>query len=198
MAGTDDRIPIDREKHLLRVRMERARTTWASAAKRAGREALLHLEGDERWGEASYCGLFAATSGEPDMRPIFEALIARGTAVVLPRCVDGHRLEFAPIDAWDDLEPGRYGLLEPVSKALGGTWRPGDLVFVPGVAFDRAGGRLGRGYGYYDRSFGHQARGRPWLVGVGLELQIVEHVPMESFDRRMDGILTDAGLQWFD
>lgn len=197
MAGTEDRAPIELEKRLLRARLEAERALSAAAAANAGSAALAHLQTDGRWRAATCVGLFAAIRGEPETRPIFEALVARGSTVVLPRCIDGHRLEFAPIDDWGELGPGRYGVAEPRSEARSGLWGLGDLVLVPGVAFDRKGGRLGRGHGYYDRSFGDQPRGRPWLLGFGLELQIVEHVPMESFDRAMDGILTEAGLRWF-
>ena len=112
-------------------------------------------------------------------------------------CIDGGRLEFAPVEHWGDLKPGRYGLAEPTSRAIEGHWRLGDVVLVPGVAFDHEGGRLGRGHGYYDRTFIDLAPGEPWLLGCAFELQMVERVPMESFDRWVDGIVTESGIRWF-
>ena len=69
---------------------------------------------------------------------------------------------------------------------------PGDLVLVPGVGFDRAGNRLGRGGGHYDRTF---VAGGPRLVGVCFQLQLVERVPHDSRDRPMDAIVTERGTQ---
>ena len=70
------------------------------------------------------------------------------------------------------------------------------IVFVPGVAFDREGGRLGRGAGYYDRVIAgcEESSGRPRFIGVGFGSQVIEAVPMDSLDMRMDGVVTEAGL----
>ena len=78
---------------------------------------------------------------------------------------------------------------------------PGRVVprGVPGLAFDRGGGRLGRGAGYYDRalsdapkSTGASATDRSHRFGIGFELQIVSSVPMGRYDVRMDGVWTEA------
>ena len=74
--------------------------------------------------------------------------------------------------------------------------QPQMMVLVPGLAFDDGGGRLGRGMGYYDRSFEGCVRGAPWLLGFAFAFQIVERVPMESLDRRVDGVVTEVGLSW--
>ena len=86
-------------------------------------------------------------------RPLFDALVAQGIPCLFPRVLEEHALAFARVTDWSELRPGRYGVLEP--PALAAVTRPeeGDLVLVPGVAFDRAGNRLGRGQGYYDRAF---------------------------------------------
>ena len=84
-------------------------------------------------------------------------------------------------------------MLEPPS---GAAVRPaaGDVVVVPGVAFDRAGGRLGRGRGYYDRAFPVGEADAPRLVGFAYAVQLVEHVPCDSRDRRVDAIVTEEGV----
>jgi 5-formyltetrahydrofolate cyclo-ligase len=77
------------------------------------------------------------------------------------------------------------------------------LVVVPGCAFDRQGGRLGHGRGFYDRALGRlperaptqealaEARG-PVVVGVGLDLQVIATVPMGPLDVRLPGLCTPA------
>jgi 5-formyltetrahydrofolate cyclo-ligase len=70
-----------------------------------------------------------------------------------------------------------------------------DVAVVPGVAFDRAGHRLGRGGGSYDRAFG-TAAAMPFLIGAGYAFQLRPHVPHESRDRSLDAIVTESGFVW--
>ena len=76
---------------------------------------------------------------------------------------------------------------------------PLDMLVVPGLAFDAKGGRLGRGKGYYDRYISESVRacagmGRPapFLVGLCVEAQLLEEVPMEPSDRPLDALATSA------
>jgi len=69
-----------------------------------------------------------------------------------------------------------------------------DLVLVPALALSREGARLGQGRGYYDR-FLNQLNGAKTL-GVGFDWQILEHIPEESHDRRLDGVITESQLFW--
>jgi 5-formyltetrahydrofolate cyclo-ligase len=62
---------------------------------------------------------------------------------------------------------------------------------VPGLAFDRRGGRLGRGKGYYDRFLLETSGLR---VGICFEDQVVEKIPGEAHDLRMDFLITPAGI----
>jgi 5-formyltetrahydrofolate cyclo-ligase len=65
------------------------------------------------------------------------------------------------------------------------------VVIVPGLAFDAAGRRLGRGAGHYDRAFPAGRQGAPLLVGVGYAFQLVDEVPAGPHDRRMDVVVTE-------
>lgn len=136
--------------------------------------------------------LYAAWDGELPSAPLFEAFHERRP--LLPRVRDDGALEWAELERWEDLAPGRYGIPEPPGAA-----RPapvaGDVVFAPSLAFDERGWRLGRGGGYYDRAFpeGEEA---PTLVAVGYAFQVVEAVPHDSRDRRVDAIVTERGFSW--
>ena len=142
---------------------------------------------------ASQVALYAALSDELPTRPLFDALRRAGIVPRLPRVASGARLEFAPVERWDELVAGRYGVLEP-PEALGRVeLLAGDAVVVPGVAFDEAGHRLGRGMGYYDRTFS-DADG-PLLVGLAYEFQILPSVPSGDHDRGMDAILTERRVR---
>ena len=65
-----------------------------------------------------------------------------------------------------------------------------DLVIVPGVAFDRFGGRLGRGSGYYDRFLKNL---KAIFYGVCFKQQVVDKTPQDSHDAKMDIIMTPDG-----
>jgi len=197
MVDAEESDLVQREKRSLRHRLLSLLGKATLATSDVGCAALGHLELDERWRRATTLGLFAATESEPDTRPILVATARAGRVALFPRCRDDGRLEFAPAGRWSDLRPGRYGLAEPTSPAARGHWRSGDVVLVPGVAFDCEGGRLGRGRGYYDRTFVDEGPGRPWLLGLAFELQMVERVPMGPFDRRVDGVVTESGVRWF-
>lgn len=199
---TPDRaLPDEMDAAKLRLRAAlraRAGEVRDDHAATEGSRAVAALERDARWRDAARIGLFASSRGEPDTRPIFDAVIASGRAALLPRCPTHETMEFVGLERWDDLRPGRYGLPEPLGEAPCEPWAQGDVVIVPAMGLDRSGGRLGRGGGHYDRCFGALPRGAPWLVGFGFPFQIVEAVPMDRHDRRLDGVLAGGELTWLD
>ena len=106
--------------------------------------------------------------------------------ILLP-VVIGNDLELRVYTSPADLAIGAYGIEEPTG-ALFTDYATIDLVIVPGVAFDRDGNRLGRGKGYYDRLLPRIPSA--YKVGICFPFQIVEEVPAEPFDIRMDEIIT--------
>lgn len=137
---------------------------------------------------------YAAFGAEVDIDALLAHLAARGRGVFLP-FVDGDDLGIARVsDLEGDLAPGYRGVREP--KAIGRrAARPErvDVALVPGVAFDRSGGRLGYGGGHFDRLL---ARLRPQaaVVGVAYGVQVVKAVPRGSHDRGVDLLVTEAGI----
>lgn len=146
---------------------------------------------EECRGEASGVALYAPLPGEPDLRGAVEELIRLGVPVFLPRCLPGRSLRFARVARWDELRPGRFGALEPGEAAPCAEPEALGSAVLPGVAFDRAGYRLGRGGGFYDRAFG-SAAGRPRLLGVAFDWQLVESLPREEHDVPMALVITEC------
>jgi 5-formyltetrahydrofolate cyclo-ligase len=138
--------------------------------------------------------LYAATEGEIDVRAVFEAGVAAGKCCVFPRCREGNQLEFSQIEQWDELVPGRYGIYEPPESRLPVALSKISLALVPGLAFDRNGGRLGRGGGYYDRTFLKPSSSKPKLMGVAHSIQVFDAIPVGEHDRRVDLLVTEATL----
>jgi 5-formyltetrahydrofolate cyclo-ligase len=95
----------------------------------------------------------------------------------------------------EELEEGTYSILEPRAGLRDERDREVDigevdLAVVPGVAFDREGGRMGHGKGYYDRLLGRARPDTP-LVGLAFECQLFAEIPMDENDVPMDKIITE-------
>ena len=129
--------------------------------------------------------VFAALPDEPATDEVL-ARWASTRRVVLPR-VEGDAMRFYACRP-DALVFGAFGILEPQGE------RPCpageiDLVVCPGVAFTADGRGLGRGRGYYDRYLGDPAF-RGFRVGVCYAHQLVDDLPVEPHDVRMDRVIT--------
>lgn len=135
---------------------------------------------------------YVALDDEVPTRAILDAVLASGRVLLLPRLA-AKRLEFAAVAGLTALRRGGFGVFEPQSSSAALELAPDDLVFLPGVAFDRRGGRLGRGGGHYDRAF-PPATAAPLLLGVAFSFQLVDAVPVGPADRRVDGIVTELGI----
>ena len=118
-----------------------------------------------------------------------------GARVLLPVVPDtGRELGWA-VDT-GRLAPGRFGLLQPVGPRLGPTAvGAAEVVVVPAVAVDRAGTRLGRGGGYYDRALQH-ARPGAVVVALVFDDELVDRLPALAHDRPVSAVVTpDGGWQ---
>ena len=132
--------------------------------------------------------LFAALPDEPDVRPVMETAWTEGKAVLLLGYdVADSRYRACAVENATQLGLGRFGVLEPKPGCPVVPLNQLDLALVPGVAFDLTGRRLGRGKGFYDRLL-TQVRGHK--CGVCFDSQVVEEVPEEPHDIRLDSILT--------
>jgi len=118
---------------------------------------------------------------------------AEGKRIAVPLCVADRCLTPCRIEGFEELEKGYYGIREPAAACR----RPEDLdridaVFVPAVAFDRFGYRVGYGGGYYDRFLPRAPRAA--RIGLAFSGQIVDALPAEAHDVPVDLIVTEAGI----
>jgi 5-formyltetrahydrofolate cyclo-ligase len=143
--------------------------------------------------------LFLSAAGEIDTSPVLELALEGGKRVFAPRLA-GEGMVFCRVrSAAGPWERGPFGIREPAPPVERPGLGEGDfpaLVFVPGLAFDAGGRRLGRGGGYYDRFLaGLEAAGRPYLaVGLCTACQVLPEVPVDDWDRRMDYLCTGEDL----
>lgn len=186
---------VEAEKRALRSVM-RARLAALSTAERAAASAALcaHLEAVEALGRARVLLATLPHRGEPDTTPFLRRWLAEDPyrVLVVPRIVphDGPgpavpRMALWTVPSVEAVAPGPLGAPEP-DPARGAEPAPPGLrpavALVPGLAFDRAGGRLGRGGGFFDALLGEWGGG-VLAVGVGYDFQVVERV---ARDRRWD------------
>jgi 5-formyltetrahydrofolate cyclo-ligase len=173
----------------------RARQPLAlAAAGAAGERAAALIAASPEFAGARRVALFASLPDEIPTRSLFERVVASGKQCVLPRVDVERGLRFARVERWEALEPGSFGALAPPADATPCEFSAGDLVVVPGLAFDAMGGRLGRGGGYYDRAFPPGEDPVPILFGLAYAVQLVDAVPVEPHDRRVEAVVTEAGL----
>lgn len=160
----------------------------------AGRALAERISRSPVWRQAERLVLFASRTDEIPLEVLLATAVADVRPLLLPRMVGDSDLEFAVVDDLANLRAGRFEVLEPPADASSSELAAGDLVLVPGLAFDRKGGRLGRGVGYYDRALARTARSdrRPLLIGVGFSFQLIEQVPMDDHDVRMDGVANES------
>lgn len=137
--------------------------------------------------------LYHPRSDEIDLEPLRDSLLAAGVRLVYPKVEPGQEdlaLYFVD-DPARQLVAGAYGLWEPAAgQCEAAAACDADVYIVPGLAFDRKGGRLGRGKGYYDRLLA-QCANATFLAGC-YQLQVVENVPVTQHDIRMDILLTES------
>jgi 5-formyltetrahydrofolate cyclo-ligase len=183
------RSDVRERKRALR---RRARQSLRVVPAERGASAIARLCEWRALAEARVVSLYAALPGEINVEPLAEWLWARGSAVLFPR-IEGRDLALVPVREWSQLAPGAHGIREPLPGLPSVAAEDVGVFVIPGLFFDRAGRRLGRGRGFYDRLLA-AAGTRAVRVGLCLAEQLIEEVPREPWDERMDWIATDAEL----
>ncbi len=133
--------------------------------------------------------LYVSKEDEVDTRGVLSACWANGRRVAAPRCMDAEgAMAFYWIAGWDDLVPGRFGVLEPDAHCAAAEPEPRDVCIVPGLSFDAAGFRLGYGKGYYDRFLS----GFPGdKVGFCYDPCMAWRLPRDEYDRAVHAVVTE-------
>lgn len=184
------------EKTILRKRIEDARRKEPEKEKKS----LLiceQLAALPEFRNASTVMFYLSTPGEVDTRHCLEQALSGGKRCVVPYCL-GDLLGLFILKDFSELAPGTFGILEPKPELRRETGRqclPGDLelILVPGVAFDKKGGRLGRGKGFYDRFLTAVPANVP-LIALAFACQLVNAVPGGPKDLPVSMIITETGI----
>jgi 5-formyltetrahydrofolate cyclo-ligase len=161
----------------------------------ASSRACALLRQQSVWKSARSVLFYAPLAGEIDLSPMMEEGLRAGKSIALPRFdkETGAYEAFQIRNRAGDCAPGKFGIAEPTGQCARFPVKQLDLVLAPGVGFDATGVRLGRGQGFYDRLL---AQISGIKCGVAFDQQMVERIPGERHDVRMNFILTPT--RWLE
>ena len=202
----------ERKKALRRRMLEAREKIFADTEEHARRSLMIQrrVMAAPAWGRSASILLYAAFGEEVDTAWLLEQAWLQGKTVALPRCRPGKRkdepgeMDFFICRGWPELQRSRFGILEPFPNLP--LWKRTEqsaLMLTPGLAFDRQGGRLGYGGGFYDHWLEQRegeerakqgtegASGRLLTLGLGFSVQVVDEVPRGVWDKRVQGICTE-------
>jgi 5-formyltetrahydrofolate cyclo-ligase len=139
---------------------------------------------------------YLPTREEPNIRPFLNWAEAAGIRILFPVSRDDGLLDWTVGDGETETE-GLFGMPEPVGQLLGPiAINDVDLIVVPAATVDRSGMRMGWGRGYFDRTLGSMEKCPP-VYAVIFDTELVDTVPSEVHDRRVNGVVTPSEIVTF-
>jgi 5-formyltetrahydrofolate cyclo-ligase len=184
--------PSPDKARLRRLLRERRQALSGEQQAAAARSIAVRIAALSPWRRARRVALYLPADGEIDTAPLAAVARRDGKALFLPVIRDDDSLAFASWEENAPLAPNRFGIPEPPAGAV--RCDPGelDVICLPLVGWDRAGGRLGMGGGFYDRTLA----GIDGTVFIGLahECQEVGALPLQDWDVRLDYVATGGAL----
>ena len=185
---------VSHQKRALRVELQERRRQLSGRDRTATTTALTeHLIDLTTALHVESIAAYLPTINEPNIRPYVAWALEQGIRVLIPISRNDGLLDWAVADGLDEIE-GIFGMPEPTGELLGPiAINDVDLIIVPAASVDRSGMRMGWGRGYFDRTLGSMER-RPPVYAVIFDNELVESVPSEVHDKRVDGVVTPGGL----
>ena len=195
MSKPEQEVSLEKEqlrKYIMRLRERMS----PLAVEENSREILDQILGIREFLQAKVVASYISKNNEVDTRILIRKALDQKKRVLVPLVKkDTPQLVFSEItNLGAELAPGNFGVLEPKPEFF----RQQDitsanLLFVPGIAWDIEGYRLGWGQGYFDRAL-KMLPGNVCSIGLGFDLQFVKHVPREQFDLPVKMIVTESRI----
>jgi len=141
--------------------------------------------------QASMILFYVSYNNEVYTHDMIKESLSSGKNVVVPITnKEKHCLVLSKLNNWEDLECSTYSILEPKKNCIREVSLDKiDLILVPGVVFDESGNRIGHGTGYYDKLLKNSKNASH--IGLAFEVQIVDSIPVEEHDVKVDKIVTE-------
>lgn len=186
---------MDRFKHTLRAACRDTRKNLPQDYQQAlSYQICTRIQAMSIFQEAKHIALYCASQGEVDLSLLWQSALSQGTLCYFPQINKEKKLFFLPAGTNTPFKDNQYGIKEPFldeSQAIAA--QNLDLVFTPLLAFDSHCNRLGRGGGYYDRSF---QEGHPMLLGVAYDFQRQIGLNPQDTDVPLTAVITEAHTYW--
>jgi len=180
------------EKKEIRKRMLQLRDEQSPAERALWDDIIFSkLTGSSDYRNAKTIFIFVSFRSEVDTHRIIRKALEDGKVVGVPKVLSkAEGIRVLRIERMEDLEAGYFGVLEPKEGCTEIPAGEIDLILMPGAAFDREGGRIGYGGGFYDRYISEAGR-EIRKVALAYRMQVLDKVPMEENDMRVDAIITN-------
>ena len=137
--------------------------------------------------------VYTSKEKEVNTTPLITTLFERGNPVIVPIIVkDDISLRLSYLRDFSVLVPSTFGVPEPIGNEILATGQNVDTIILPMLGFDRTGGRMGYGAGYYDRFLAKNQNVRK--IGIAFACQEYDHLPADEYDIPMDAIITEEGI----
>jgi len=135
--------------------------------------------------------IYVSLDDEVETDEIIKCALSNGKKVAVPFCRNNMgNMDFYLIDSLCDLKIGSFNIREPdINSCRKLCFFENSVIVVPGLCFDKSGNRLGFGKGYYDRFL---AKHNFTTIGLCYDEQLVECVPTDKYDRKVDYIITQS------
>lgn len=191
------------QKQHLRTRIKHQRNTLTKPFRERSALAILgHISSANLIENANNIAFYLPLKGEISCWPLIEYALSLNKNCFVPKVFPNKKrgMWFLPYHDKESVKQGAFGILEPIAS-LGQAIRPSelDLIFLPLVAYDPQGNRLGMGGGYYDTVAQNFKRNmeRPELIGLAYNFQQVSQLPVQKWDRKLDAIATPNHFRRF-
>eukprot|EP01135_Chromosphaera_perkinsii_P000881 Nk52_evm44s152 gene=Nk52_evmTU44s152 len=172
---------------------------------KASEKVIGKLLKSELYMQSKHVALYLSMEKEVCTVELLKDIFAKGKTCYIPH-YDATDMVMLRINSWEEYESlpeTKWKIKQPSDRSqYVDAFETGklDLVVTPGLGFGKDGSRLGRGRGYYDRFFNAcedilvQGKGEtfPVLVGLSLDCQLYDSVPMEPHDKILDAIFSES------
>jgi 5-formyltetrahydrofolate cyclo-ligase len=197
---------VSKHSHIRNKIRQQRRSFSPEQQEQAASKLLSHILEEEDFSKAIKIAFYQAFDGEIDPSPAIKAALEYGKRCFLPVISPGNEsMAFVEYTLDSSLEKNHFGILEPKlypNNALSPEHM--DVIFMPLVAFDVKGTRLGMGKGYYDKNLAFMLENAakmslnslktPKLIGLAHECQRVEQLERAEWDVPLDKIITDQTI----
>ena len=180
------------EKKNLRTLFRSKRAALTAEERLSADHAIATTLSQQPWQQQKqHFALYIAMKDELSTEPLLDILWQQQKACYLPKLMPDQTLVFAPYNRDATLIANRFGIGEPTTEPIDNSLL--EIIFMPLVAFDVQGHRLGMGAGYYDRTLAtlmKQAK-PPLLIGLAYDVQKAENIIADPWDIDMDFVVTE-------